>query len=104
MRAILTFAITLVVSGCTDGFADNYKKVSIGMSQQDVQKVLGGPGAELKREHLPQIVDRSVPGNPKLTPIVKGKTFLKWTRAQSYIIIAFDEDKVVDKTLYIPSL
>jgi hypothetical protein len=101
----------------------NYQRVQAGMNLEEVQALLG-PGTEIERRWVPQEV-RPKPGvvvpppGPNATvrdypvvevPVVDGDRFFRWEadapwlQSGAYIIIAFRDGKVCDKTYWEPSL
>jgi hypothetical protein len=104
----------------------NYQRVQLGMTLPDVEALLG-PGTEIGRDRLPVVVRPAPgvvvppdpPGGPYRTvrdypvvevPVVDGDRFFRWEadapwlQSGAYIIVAFRDGKVCDKTYWEPSL
>lgn len=80
--ALTMIAGMLVLSGCTESKInkDNFDKIKLGMSQEEVQRLLGPPTEATGLE----------------IPVFSGTT-AKWVRGDTTITIQFINDKVVAK-------
>jgi hypothetical protein len=88
----------------------NYLRVIPGLSQKTVERFLGGPGDELERDEVTQVVDWSQPvGSPnRLKTVIDGDRFFRWPAGAdmigtTYVIVSFRNGVVYDKHHWSPS-
>ena len=87
---ILIFVFSVALTGCGGGSVtkENVEKVKTDMAKTEVEKVMGGKGADLKKEDFKKATDKELP---------EGETALRWVDDSKYLICTFKEDKVVSK-------
>jgi hypothetical protein len=91
----------------------NYLRVLPGMSQRQVEYMLGGQGAEVSEDQVTTTVDYDAPiDSPKrIKRVVEGDKYFKWGNKQSlfpicdtYILVSFKNGVVYGKHYWTPSL
>jgi hypothetical protein len=90
----------------------NYLRIQAGMSLEEVESLLGGPGKEITEAEVTQVVDWDVPVDSprRLKPVISGERLYKWREhpeipfGGSYILISVVGGKVKEKFFWEPSL
>lgn len=80
----------------------NYERIQVGMSREQVAKLLGSPGEETKSiRGYPSYVH--LPGAPPgWRGVVWGDTFLRWQDGDREIYVGFSEAQVTNKHYWEP--
>jgi hypothetical protein len=100
---VVLLAAVAVISCSRDDFYDSYAGVETGMSLERVEEILG-KGVQLSEREVPTTPDFSKPLHDRIVPVVKGEVVYKWERGDKYILIGFQERKVVGRWFWEPSL
>lgn len=82
----------------------NYERISVGMTREQVEALLGSAGEEVKT--IPQFPAYIHPPDvpPGWTGVVWGDTFVRWQSGDRDIHIGFSEGRVTSKHYWEPSL
>ncbi len=80
----------------------NYERIRPGMTVEEVERLLGGPGREVTVTNgLPQVVDHDVPlDHPgRIKPVVSGERCLSWggPGSQRQVVISLRDGVVAEK-------
>jgi hypothetical protein len=88
----------------------NYLRIQEGMNVVEVQALLGSPGKEIPKTHVPHIVDWNAPldSPERVKPEIRGDKFYKWQENPDswvgpYVVIGVVQGKVQEKTGWWPS-
>lgn len=86
----------------------NYERIRPGMSVEQVELLLGRPGAEIGERELPGVVDHEVPlDHPKrVKPVISGERYLKWNERENdrTVIVSLKDGVVAEKWFWELSL
>jgi hypothetical protein len=83
----------------------NYTRISVGMSHEEVEAMLGSAGERIEVEYLPWINGQLKDAPPNWNKVVWGDNYRQWEKQfGKYILIGFKDEKVLSKYYSEPSL
>ena len=85
---------------------ENYQRIQIGMTREQVESLLGVPGEEIGESELPEVVDWTQPvdSQRRLKRVVSGQEFFRWRDDSRKIFVGLQDGSVLEKWHWEPSL
>jgi hypothetical protein len=76
-----------------------YERIQTGMTLDEVERVLGHPGREVRESELERTVDWNLPvGHPRrVKPVISGEHYFRWEKGSGYIIVSLRGGVVAEK-------
>ena len=106
MKTTTLFAALLLVpmfafAGNLDAY---YQRIQPGMNLNEVERLLGHPGREVRESELARAVDRSLPvGHPqRVKPVISGERYVRWEKGSGYIIVSLRGEVIAEKWYWEP--
>jgi hypothetical protein len=105
---VLVLIAALIVAGWVgstyySAFA-YYQRIQPGMNLNEVERLLGHPGREVRESELARAVDRSLPvGHPqRVKPVISGERYVRWEKGSGYIIVSLRGEAIAEKWYWEP--
>ena len=88
-------SMVFALAGCGESMGDKYKKIKKGMSEAEVEAVLGGKGQEGRENGLRRAFRVDAEG--KKVDVESGLVWRTWRRGDEAVAVGFKSGKVVEK-------
>jgi hypothetical protein len=109
LAILLTLALAAVAGAawwCRPGVFSysNYQGIQPGMTLEQVESLLGGPGREIPESEVTYVVDNNAPvgSTKRLKHVVAGERYFEWGEDLFELIISLKGGRVAEKWYWEP--